>query len=288
MGDSRVSNGVRAESSDRGYASAQAVDKHQFTLLNPAPDKLMREMSTDRPDTTESPYTVDAGHFQFELSLAEYAYNDDGAVRTDAFGILPSNIKIGLLNNVDLQFVFTPYEREETEVDGSKNVADGVSDDTQIRLKVNLWGNDGLAPPGPGDTAFAIMPFVKFPTGADELSNDHVEGGVIFPLAVPLSAGFGLGLMAEVDFVYNEESDDYGIDFVHTATVGLDIVGDLAGYVEYVGVAPHDTWSTYQAIGSTGLTYALGAEWIADTGLTFGISDNADDFSPFAGTSFRF
>ena len=25
----------------------------------------LRELSTDRPDTTESPYTVDAGNFQF-------------------------------------------------------------------------------------------------------------------------------------------------------------------------------------------------------------------------------
>ena len=82
---------------------------------------------------------------------------------------------------------------------------DGFGDDTQIRLKINLWGNDGPQP-GFGDTALAIMPFVKFPTGSGDLTNDHVEGGVILPLAVALPDEFGLGLMAEVDVVYNEAS----------------------------------------------------------------------------------
>ena len=38
----------------------------------------LRPLSTDRPDTTESPRTVDAGHFQFELELA--AWERDGVV----------------------------------------------------------------------------------------------------------------------------------------------------------------------------------------------------------------
>ncbi len=274
---------------DKVSPAAATGEKANFNLFNPTPRELMREMSTDRPDTTESPYTVDAGHFQFELSLVDYAYNDDGGVRTDAFSVLPSNIKIGLLNNVDIQFVFTPYTRVKAEADGAKDVAEGFSDDTQIRLKINLWGNDGPQP-GFGDTAFAIMPFIKFPTGSDELTNDHVEGGLILPLAVALPGDFGLGLMAEVDFVYNEATGGYGVDFVHTATIGHDIPGikNLAAYIEYVGIAPHDTGGSYLAIASGGFTYAMNDNWVLDFGGTAGISDNADDFSVFVGTSFRY
>ena len=269
--------------------TAPAGEKSSYTLFNPTPRERMREMSTDRPDTTESPYTVDAGHVQFELSLFDYARNDDDGVRTESVAVLPANVKLGLLNNVDVQFVFTPYTREETEGGGGAGdeLAEGFSDDTQVRLKINLWGNDGPAP-GLGDTAFAVMPFVKFPTGSDELSNDHVEGGVILPLAVALPGGVNLGLMAELDVVYNEADDGYGLDFVHTATVGRDLVGALAGYVEYIGIAPHDTGGTYQAIASGGLTYAVTDDWVLDVGGTVGLSDSADDFTVFAGTSFRF
>ena len=31
----------------------------------------LRDFNTDRPDTTESPFTIDRGHAQIELSLAE-------------------------------------------------------------------------------------------------------------------------------------------------------------------------------------------------------------------------
>ncbi|MGH7176899.1 MAG: transporter [Tepidisphaeraceae bacterium] len=265
-------------------------DKSGYNLFNPTPRDMMREMSTDRPDTTESPYTVDAGHFQFELSLLDYAYNDDRGVQTDALSILPSNIKVGLLNNVDIQFVFTPYIRQGLDSDeGSDDTVDDFIDDTQVRLKINLWGNDGPKP-GFGDTAFAIMPFIGFPTGSSDLSNDHVEGGIILPLAIALPGEFGLGLMPEVDFVYNEASGGYGVDFVHTATIGHDIPGidNLAGYVEYIGIAPHDTGGTYQAFASGGLTYALTDDWVVDFGGTVGISNSADDFTVFVGTSFRF
>ncbi len=268
---------------------APAADKSNFNLFNPTPRELMREMSLDRPDVTESPITVDAGHFQFEISLIDYAYNDDGGVQSDTLSVLPSNIKIGLLNNVDIQFVFTPYTRVESKADGAKDSEDGFSDDTQIRLKINLWGNDGPHPTF-GDTAFGIMPFIKFPTGSGDLTNDHVEGGVILPLAVALPGEFGLGLMAEVDFVYNEAEGDYGIDFVHTATIGHAVPGidNLGVYIEYVGIAPHDTGGTYQAIGSGGFTYAVNDNWVIDVGGTVGLSDSADDFSVFLGTSFRF
>lgn len=264
---------------------ASAQDKSGYTLFDPTPRELMREMSTDRPDTTESPYTVDAGRFQVEISLVDYTRNDDVGERTDRVSILPTNLKIGLLNNVDIQFVLTPYVRQQSNLDDD---AKGFGDDTQIRLKINVWGND-VADPAPGATAMAVMPFVKFPTGAGDLTHDHVEGGVILPLAVALPGGFGLGLMAEFDLVYNEAEEDYGIEFVHTATISYDIPGveNLGAFVEYIGIAPYDTGTTYQAACSAGLTYALSGDWVLDFGGTVGLSDDADDFTLFVGTSFR-
>jgi hypothetical protein len=129
------------------------------------------------------------------------------------------------------------------------------------------------------------MTFVKFPTGSNELTNDHVEGGMILPLAVLLPGKFGLGLMAEVDFAYNDVEDDYGVDFVYSATLGHEIVGNLSGYVRYVGVTPQGTDGTYQTIGRAGLTYRLTDDWIGGFGGTASPSDNADDFTVFVGTS---
>ena len=48
------------------------ANKSQYHLFNPTPTGLMRELSTDRPDKTESPYTVDAGHLQIEVDLLSW------------------------------------------------------------------------------------------------------------------------------------------------------------------------------------------------------------------------
>src|SRR6266480_3809788 len=99
-------------------AAADAADKSPFTLFNPTPPDLMRPMNTDRPDVTESPYTVDAGHVQLELSLLEYTYDDDGTSQFSQFSVTPANFKVGLLNNTDLQFVFEPYLHQQTRTAG--------------------------------------------------------------------------------------------------------------------------------------------------------------------------
>lgn len=286
-------SGLAAPCARAQEASTLPSDKTAYTLFNPTPLSAMREMVTDRPDVTESPVTVDAGHFQAEFSYFEYDRNNDRNSRSDSIAVLPANLKVGLLNNVDLQFVFTPYVNERVKSEGFSKRSQGFGDDTELRLKINFWGND---PPPEGwhdpwhGTAFGIMPFIKFPTGSGDLSNDHVEGGLILPLAISLPGGFDLGTMAEFDFSYYDAKGGYGVNFVHSITLDHDIPGvpKLGGYIEYVGIAPCDTGSTYQAIASFGLTYTVNENLILDCGGTAGLSRAANDFTVFVGTSIRF
>src|SRR6185295_420185 len=64
---------------------ASRPEKEGYTLFNPTPESLLRGLNTDRPDVTESPFTVDAGHFQTELSFVEYTYDYDHGSRTDGY-----------------------------------------------------------------------------------------------------------------------------------------------------------------------------------------------------------
>jgi hypothetical protein len=264
-----------------GLATAGADDTSRFNLVNPTPRQQMREMSTDRPDTTESPYTVDAGHAQVELSFLDYTRDDSSEGDFEALSILPTNFKIGLLNNADIQFVVEPHVREKIDTDVDEGNISGFGA-TQVRFKLNLWGNDG------GKSALALMPFVQLPTADDDFgATDCVEGGLIVPLAISLPQGWGLGLMAEIDLVRDEADAGYGTQFVHTAAVGHDIAGDLAGYIEYIGVASHDLELGYVALLGGGLTYGLSDDMQLDGGINVGVSDDADDFNAFVGLSVR-
>lgn len=261
-------------------AGRPAADKRAFHLLSPTPREMMREMSTDRPDQTESPYTVDAGHFQIELDFFKFTYDrrsTDG-VRTQSWNFAPINLKAGLLNNVDLQIILDNYVRERTTNPTSR--ASGFGDIT-ARLKINLWGNDG------GKTALGIMPFIKMPLAASSLRNGRTEGGVIVPLAVSLPGGWGMGLMTEVDFV-SDGAGGHDAEWLNSITFSHDIAGKLGGYVEFVSVTGNAPGFRWQAQADIGFTYALTDDVQFDCGCNFGLTKSAPDFQPFAGFSIRF
>jgi hypothetical protein len=259
---------------------ALTIDKWKFTLFNPTPKGAMREFDTDRPDVTESPYTVDAGHFQYESSLLSYTHSNSRGEQTDLNQVLPSNVKAGLLKNMDLQFVFDPYDNLRTKAT-TRAVRTQGGGPMQLRLKTNLFGNDG------GKVALGLLPFITFPTGSDAFSSDHVEGGFIVPVAVKLPAGFDLGTEVRFDFLRNDANDGYGVDFTHTLTIGHNIIGKLAGYAEYVGVSPHRTGATYAPSIGMGVTYPLAENIQLDGGVSVGLGESAADTNVFIGLSFR-
>ncbi len=269
---------------------AQPANKSVYWLFNPTPRHLMREMSTDRPDTTESPYTVDAGHIQLELSFIDWTYdrrNEDG-VTTRSHAVAPVLIKFGLTNNVDLQIGLDPYTHTHFKDRATRDSdsQDGFGD-TLVRVKFNLWGND--APDEAfGGTSLAIMPFVSFPTATDGLGSGHTDWGIIIPLGMELPGEFALGAMIEFDFSRSESDDRTVVGFLHTLTLGHALLGDLSGYIEYAGFANLNHDQRYRAYFDAGLTYALTPELQLDAGLRVGLNKTSDDIGLFAGISMRF
>jgi hypothetical protein len=267
-------------------AASAVPDKSSHHIFKPAPRELLREMSPDRPDQTESPYTVDAGHFQIEMDLANGTVDRDksngGDVRSQVWGFGGVNLKAGLWNNVDIQFVLDGYVDSRVK----DNVANLGADDSglgevQTRLKINLWGNDG------GKTAFAVMPFVKWPLPETALRHGKTEGGLILPLAVELPAGWGLGLMTEVDFV-RDGSNAFDTEYFNTITFGHDIVGNLGGYLEFAALFTPERDAQWQGQVGVGLTYGLNKDTQFDLGCNFGVTRVAPDFNPFLGVTRRF
>jgi hypothetical protein len=267
-------------------ADALAEDKSQYHLFNPTPRNLMREMSTDRPDKTESAYTVDAGHFQLEMDVLSYSYDRDnglpGDTRVESVAIAPMNLKVGLCNRADLQMVIEPYTSVRTHVraTGQVETQRGFGDIT-LRLKASMWGNDG------GRTALALMPFVKLPTNQDDLGNNSVEGGLIVPFAMDLGAGWGMAMMTEVDVVRGDRGG-HNPEFINSITFGRNIVGDLDGYVEFFSSVSTEEDSEWVGTFDMGLTYGLTEDIQLDAGINIGLTRSADDWNPFLGLSWRF
>ena len=238
----------------------------------------VRDMSTDRPDTTESPYTVPQGLFQVEMSFFDYSRDGDRGASVEDWIFGQVNFKIGVAENADLQFVFDTYTQSRSIDNGVRDRSSGFADVT-VRYKHNLWGNDG------GKTAFALMPYLTIPTET-QLSSGEWEGGLIMPLGVELTDRIGLGLMAQVDYVHDSDTNGYDLEFLHSATLGFGLTEQLGLYLELVGIAGQD--ADYRALFDTGLTLAVTDTLVFDTGIRLGLNRAAPDFGVFTGVSFRF
>ncbi len=84
----------------------------------------LRELTTDRPDQTESPSSVDKGHFQVEMdffTMSSDRTREAGRdLRTTSYGVMPVNFKYGLTDNSDIQVIFDSYQHSQT-----KDIATG-------------------------------------------------------------------------------------------------------------------------------------------------------------------
>ena len=266
-------------------ASQPAVDKSAFDLFNPTPTQYLRDLATDDRGATETPYTVDAGHFQVEMTLVSYTADRDlsnsGTLRRDAWAFAPITLKAGLLNQLDAQLGLEPYQLV-YEREGTNRVTRRGFGDTTVRLKYNFWGNDG------GRTAFAATPYVKFPTSQDGIGNRGVEGGLILPLAVELPSAFYMGLTTRFDAVRNEDKPRYHAEFVNSIAFGHDLFGHLFGYVEFFSAVSTERDAPCVGTFDTGLIYELTENVQLNAGVNIGVTHSADDWNAFVGMAWRY
>lgn len=259
--------------------------KSRYNLFHPTPAGLRRPLSTDRPDRTESPNTVDAGVFQAEIDLFTYRgdVSDAGEpeLRSNAYALLPFNIKAGLTHKIDLQLVLETWAWNEQTASGSTQRQRGLGAIT-VRTKFNVWGNDA------GRTAFALMPFVAFVSAPGE-SRRIVNVGLIMPFRVDLGAGWGLSTMAQVDLATEAAGLPRRLVLIGSASIGRSIAGPLSFYAEvYGGTTVADGSSAWEGTSDLGLTLGLGSNVQLDAGLNLGFTRVAEDVNPFLGLAFRF
>jgi hypothetical protein len=206
------------------------------------------------------------------MEVTLFDFRKDGADKS--YTVMSTNMKLGLNNSADFQMVFDSYTFENR---ATGSGAEGFGD-VQLRLKWNLWGNDE------GDSALALLPFVKIPTGTP-LSNGAWEGGLIVPFSMQLTDRIGLGLMAELDRVYTEETRQHTFEFLHTAVLGIDLTERVGSFIELIGI----TGTTgYQLSGAAGFTFTIHKDLILDCGCQFGLNNSAEDLGAFLGFTRRF
>jgi len=258
--------------------SAQQAEQTNFSLFNPVPHTQMREMETDRPDVTESPFTIDAGHFQLETDLVRTIREKTETTQTNTFLINQMNLKIGITGSTAIQIGFQTYgkQREKELETNEKTTTDGHGDFT-FRIKQNLIGNDG------GNFALSLLPYVKFPTSKYE--DSRFEGGLIIPMQYKLPGEWNLGFQVEVDRLKDQDEQAMHTEFLQTLTISHSIIKGVDGIAEtyYTYDFKAHQFSNYI---NAALQIDVARDFKLDAGLNLGIQHTAAKHF-FVGASVR-
>jgi hypothetical protein len=261
-------------------------DKSGYTLFNPTPDQYMRDLSPDRPDKTDSPFTLDAGHYSLEMDFANFTHDapnsQNGDVKSDTCQIAPMNVKVGVLNNADFQLVLEPWtwQRNKNETTGAVETDAGFGD-TTLRAKVNLTGNDG------GFFALGLIPYVTQPTARDHVGDGGVEGGVGIPYAFDVP-NWDVGLQTTASCDRDVVGDGYHADIANSVSIGHTIIGPLEYHVEFYSSVSTEKNSDWDGTVDTWFTYQANKNLIFDGGVYIGVTEAADDWHPWIGMTWRY
>jgi hypothetical protein len=276
---------------DAAASAPAAPDKSQYTLFNPTPREAMRDMDTDRPNKTNTPHTIDAGHLQLEAGLGDFVYARDKAsgndTLTDTWETGQFNLRVGIVNNLELNAAITSFiaQRFHDYATGQTTHQNGFGD-TVVGGKFNVWGNDGAD--GPWATALAIQPQVTLPTARHGLSTGHVQLSVGVPLLVNLPNDFHLGLQTTPGCVRNSSDTGYVADWQNSISVDRVVFDKLDLYVELWSDVTSESATKGQATLDTGVTYPLTANISLDTGVNFGLNNASPTFEWLFGVSVRY
>jgi len=250
-----------------------------YNLFKPVPKAQLREMETDRPDITESPQTIDAGHFQYESDLFRYERlsSDESVKHTYLFN--QANLKLGITTSTAVQVVVESFVSiKERLMEESEVVANHGLGDITLRIKQNIMGNDK------GKFAIAILPYLKFPTSVANQESRY-EGGIMVPMLLKLEKEWKLGMQLEVDRLQDEEGNGHHNQILETLTIAHPLFKHLDGIAEtyYTYNLKEKRWNNYL---NASLQFELAKDLKVDGGLNYGIQHDASK-SYFLGLSFR-
>ena len=224
-----------------------------------------------RAQITEHPATVAPGSFLLEMDALSLTLDKEGGGKYTAVGAGSVFLSTGLAHNWDVQVGAELFISQRFESGGFTERNTGIGD-LYVRTKYRFYENTETG------TMAAILPYVKIPTNSGGVGNDAVEGGIIVPWSTSLLGGFHCDVMAELDFLRNDNDDGYDTYWYASASLSRPLTGALGLYGE-VAVGKSSGASATEGIMGAGVTLSVSDKAWWDFAVYKGISSGAADWN---------
>ena len=232
------------------------------------------DISTDRPDQSESPYLMDKGFFQIEAGVVSEHDEPVKDVKTSSLSAPSVLLRYGIAKNVEL--------RAGIEVNNSKTTISGTSTSESgmgpimAGTKIKLFTEKGSMP----ETALLLSVSIPFKENS-AFQSDYI--GTEFRFAMTNSLGKRFSLSYNIGGEFG--SGEPGATGLYTIALGASLVKKLSGFVELYGFMPQKTSPDHRF--DAGLTYLILKNVQVDLAFGFGISERSPDYFIGGGVSVR-
>ncbi|HEU0097791.1 MAG TPA: transporter [Allosphingosinicella sp.] len=243
----------------------------------------LRDFCPDRPGLGTPACTIDPGHFDVELGVADWTLEKTPDVRRDTIEAGQLLVRIGLTDSLEAQIGWTAFGHVRTRdrLTGSVDKVSGTGDVT-LALRQNLMNPDGSG------LSLALMPFATLPAGGSAIGAGDWTAGLVVPLGYDIGGGAQIGLTGRMEAAADEDRDGRHLAYGGVAGVSVPLSEAIEATFEIAADRDEDPSGH-----STEWLAGLSAGWMAnddlqlDAGANFGLHQ-APDVQIYLGLSRRF
>ncbi len=213
-----------------------------------------QEIVTDRPDQTESSFTVGKKNIQIESGIL-FQNNRDTSIQS-IYG--PSTlIRYGISKGFELRMMLQ-YESTKNNLEEGNRKLSGFND-VEIGVKLHIINTENV------NTKIAFLTHFLIPTANENISTNNF--GVINKFAIShiISNAIGVGYNIGFDYVEKQSA------FTYSLAMGIAISDKLGFYLE-----PYGNWGESNNFDSnldTGFTYKINRNFQLDVSYGLGLNN---------------
>lgn len=258
-------------------AAVCALSLLPSTVSAQSAEGRLPELVTDRPDFTESSMVVGPGLVQFEMGTA---FESDGQAgdRNRSFTMPLALMRLGVSRRLEIRLSSDGYVLDSVGAGFNRTSTKGQAD-------MEVGAKYVLREVGQGGMAFAVIPMLSLPTGADGFTSGTMDPTVKFTWSTDLPKDIALS----GNYNVSRLGDDLGRYTEHAVSlsVGHDLVAGWGGYWEVYGFKPVGRRDSNAWTANAGVTHLIGGNAQVDVEAGRGLTAAAPDWFVAAGLSIR-
>lgn len=253
-------------------------------LAAPATAEAPRDLCADRPGLGTPACTVDKGHVQVEIGLADWTLDRQPDVRTDTILASDLQLRYGVSDTTELRLGWTAYGHQR-----ERDRANGAIDRTARTGDVTLGIKQNLRNPDGSKLSVALLPFVSVPVGRRPIGQGDWGAGLLVPVDYEVAEGVTLQLTSEIDAAVDEDGAGRHLAYGSVAGIEFDLTETFSIDAELEATRDRDPGGhATMTLAALSFAYKPQKQIQFDIGGAAGLNHATPDVEVYFGVSRKF